>query len=291
MSFTLGVTAVMLPELPFERQIDLCLKLGIHYYQYRPRDISEGQREKPWSNWGNHCFDLTPQRFADEGAALTRQLREAGLEPWGAVPNLTIEHDDDAIQLLIEGIVAADARCMRCGPPAYPKEPFDFENYLKRTRDRYMEVIEKYSGPAGVKLIVEMHADSSATSPGLARLLVDGFDPDQLGLILDLPNAAREGYVQPSLCISAVEPWLDCVHVGGARRVIGAVDEFGGHRIETPFCSLEESDIHTPSWLQILDVAGRTDLPLIIEDYTANMSGEDRLVRSARYLQRVIGSL
>lgn len=287
----LGVTAVMLPELDFDEQRALCARLGVKYYQYRPRVIGADQRDKPYSNWGNHKFDLTPQRLVDEGAELTRQLRGDGLEPWGTVPALTIDADDDDVERHLDGAVAAEAKCVRCGPPAYPKQPFDYAKMLEEILARYRQIVERFSGPRGIKLIIETHANSLATSPGLAYLIVREFEPAQVGVIFDLPNFAKEGRVTPALAVSVLRDHIDCVHVGAARLIEkDEPDALGNRQVEWAFCGFEEGDLHMPTWLQTLKDAG-VSAPLIIEDFTAGISGTHRLERSVAYLKRALGTL
>ncbi|HUT36267.1 MAG TPA: sugar phosphate isomerase/epimerase [Planctomycetota bacterium] len=286
----MGVTAVMLPELDFDEQVALCRELGIRYYQYRPRVIPPEQRDKPWGNWGNHKFDLTPERLAKEGAALTRRLRDAGMEPWGTVPTLTVDAPDDAIRLHLEGAAAAEAKCIRCGPPGYPREPFDYPELLKRVVARYAEVIEKLSAPMGIKLILETHCGTMITSPGLAWNVVRNFPSGRIGVIFDMANFGREGEVNPVLAVSVLRDYIDCCHIGGNRRVIVDVDPLGCKRLSGQMCRMEEGDLHLPSWVKALHGAGLNP-PLIIEDFTPNMSGADRLRQSAVALRRMLAAL
>ena len=286
----LGVTAVMLPELDFDEQIALCQELGIRYYQYRPRVIPPDQRDKPYSNWGNHKFDLTPERLVREGRHFTRRLRDCGIEPWGTLPALTVEAPDDQIKLHLEGAAEAEAKCVRCGPPNYPPQPFDYGEYLERVLDRYAYVVEKLSGPMGIKLILETHCGTAVCAPGLAWNIVRHFSPERVGVIFDLPNFAREGAVSPVLAVSVLRHHIDCCHVGGSRRVIRDVDHLGCKVVASQMCRMEESDLHIPSWLAALRDA-RLSPPLIIEDFTPNMTGADRLRQSAAALERFLAGL
>ncbi len=286
----LGVTAVMLPELDFDEQLALCRELGIRYYQYRPRTIPPEQRHEPYSNWGNHKFDLTPQRLVLEGRQLTRRLRDAGMEPWGTVPNLLVEMPDEEIKVHLEGAAEAEAKCVRCGPPPYPKAPFDYRDYLERVLDRYTYVVEKLSAPMGIKLIIETHCNTAVCSPGLAWNIVRHFPPERLGVIFDIPNFAREGAVNPILAVSVLRDHIDCCHVGGSRRIIRDVDPLGCKVAATQMCRMEESDLHIPTWLAALREAGLSP-PLIIEDFTPNMPGAERLRQSAAALKRFLAAL
>jgi len=286
----LGVTAVMLPDLDFGEQIEICRELGVNYYQYRPRVIPENRRGEPYSNWGNHKFDLTPDRLLKEGAKLTKRLRDAGLEPWGTVPSLSVDMPDDEIRHHLEGAIVAEAKCVRCGPPAYPSEPFDYAQLLNCTVERYKHVIERLSAPMGIKLILETHCRTMITAPGLAWNVVRHFPPQRVGVIFDMANFGREGEVNPVLAVSVLRDYIDCCHVGGHRRVIADVDPLGCKRLGGQMCRIEESDLHIPTWLKAIRDAG-IEPPLIIEDFTPNMTGADRLRQSATFLHRLLDTL
>ena len=286
----LGVTAVMLPELDFEEQVELCRSLGLKYYQYRPRVIDEDERTQPYSNWDNHKFDLTPDRLVDEGRSLTNRLRQAGLEPYGTLPELWIDMPADEIKRHLEGAAVAEAKWVRCKPPEYPKGPFDYAELLGRTIDLYSDVIEKLSAPMGIRLLIETHAKTIATAPGLAWNICRNFSAENIGVIFDLPNFTKEGEVKPNLAVSVLKDYIGCVHIGGGRRVITAVDVLGSKVVGHQWCSLEESDLHAPTWLKVLAAAG-VQAPLIIEDFTPNMKGAERLKRSSTFLHKVLETL
>ncbi|MDD5678017.1 MAG: TIM barrel protein [Kiritimatiellae bacterium] len=283
----LGVTAVMLPELDFEEQIALCAELGLHYYQYRPRIIPEAQRSKPYSNWGNHKFDLTPQIFLREGAVITAQLRKAGLEPWGALPSANIDDPDETLRLHLEGAAKAQARCVRVDPPPCPDKPFNYAELLERMIRRYDIIVRTMARPLGIKIIIETHCRSLVTSPGLAWAICRHFDPRELGVIFDIANFTREGELHPNLAVSVLRDYIDCVHLGGSRRVVDKVDALGCNVVTVQFSAFENSDLHIPTWLNALHAAG-VKAPIIIEDFTPDMTGTDRLRRDVAFLNKVI---
>ncbi len=278
----LGVNAVMLPELDFAQQIELCASAKVHYYQYRPRHIPAEQRDKPYSFWGNHKFDLTPERLLAEGPALTRQLRAAGMEPWGTAPALNVDASDEQLLLHVRGAAAAEARCVRCNPPVYPRGIFDYPAYLEQTISRYRHAVT-LAAPLGIKLIIETHSGTAACSPALAWNICRHFDPRELGLIMDIANFHREGEINPSLALSILRPHIDCIHIGGSRRAKTKRDEFGCAITTWEFCDLPESDSYIPAWIAALKAAG-LNAPLVIEDYEPNVPSPQRLARCAKLL-------
>lgn len=285
----LGVTAVMLPELDFEDQLDLCRSLGITHYVYRPRLIPEKARDQPYSNWGNHKFDLTPERLKDSGKVLSDRLREAGLQTWGTVPNCDTGTPLDELRLHLEGAAAVGAPNVRINPVRYPQTLFDFRAYLDQVRGQYRDIVAA-AKPLRVKIVIEMHGGYASCSPGLLRMIVDEFDPADVGVLLDFANLAIEGFVQPVLTLSVLRDHLDHAHIGGCRRVDGTYDAHGFRRAEFLTCPLTESDLHIPTWLRLLAQIGRP-IPLVIEDYTPSMSGAARLTRTARSLKSLLEEL
>jgi sugar phosphate isomerase/epimerase len=285
----IGVTAVMLPELDFPAQLALCARLGVTRYQIRPRNIPETERGKPPSPWGNHRFDLTPERLVEEGPAIASAIRGAGLEPWGTLPAASIDDADDALKLHAEGAALSGAGRVRIGPTPYPVHPFDYREYLARVVDRYAAVVGRVTRPAGVKILIETHCGSAATSPGLARNLCAGFAPRDLGVILDIANFSREGEVEPVLAVSVLRDWIDCVHLGGSRRVDDGIDDGGCRKVRPVFCPLDESDLNPGAWISALAEAG-LDSPIIIEDFGDYADGPGRLERSVAVLKRIAGT-
>lgn len=282
----LGVTAVMLPELDFVEQVEHCRALGVTHYVFRPRYIPEAQRGKAYHSHGNHKFDLTPERLIAEGPSFRRTLESAGMVPFCTVPTDNADATDDTFRKHLDGCVACGATRLRVAPISYPPGVFDYEDYLARARRRYEELL-RLAEPYGVKIVIEMHAGTSATSPGLAYNLIHGFDPAKLGVIIDLPNFAREGYITPGLALSVLKPWVDHAHLGGHRRTAGDYDAHGFRQAGSQMCALTESDLHIPSWLDAIADANPSAV-LVIEDYSSNMPGALRLKLNAEAVTRLM---
>ena len=274
----LGVTAVMLPELDFQEQIALCVELGVTHYTARPRVIPDAQRDKPWHSHGNHKFDLTPHRLIEEGEAMARQLEDAGMTAFGTVPALTAQADADTIKLHCEGAAKIGAGRMRMATGPYPTQVFDYAAALEQQVEQYGRAVD-IAQTYGLKLVIETHSSSLAASPALAWNILKHFEPTQLGAIFDLPNFAREGNLVAHLAVSVLKDYIDHLHVGGLRRVRGEQDAKGFAHERTEMCGMKEGDLYIPGWLDLARQHA-PDAPWVLEDYSAGLSGEQRLRRA-----------
>jgi len=285
-NFLLGVSAVMLSELDFPEQLSLCRSLDLAYYVYRPRIIAADARQEPFSNWRNHRFDLTPQRLLDEGPRLRSEIENAGLVPFCTMPEVDTSTDVDEIEMHLRGASAGGCSRFRLSPQDFPRPVFDFEDHCREVVDVYRQVIDR-AQPLGLKVVIEMHVGNMACDPGLVYQILKHFSPDALGVILDLPNLAQQGSIDPVLAISVLQPWLDHCHVGGCRKKTTGKDEFGCAVTEPEFCSLADSDIHLPAWFATLAGVDRS-CPLIIEDFADGLTGAERLQRTVADTRQIL---
>jgi hypothetical protein len=93
--------------------------------------------------------------------------------------------------------------------------------------------------------------------------------------------------VNPNLAVSVLRDYIDCIHIGGDKRVQGPPDRFGCVTWTYAACPMEQSQLNIPAWIAALRQA-KVTAPLIIEDYEPGLAGAQRLTRSAQLLQRIL---
>lgn len=285
--FPLGLTAVMLPDLDFDEQIALCKEVGITHYSVRPRIIPETQVAAAPGNWGRHLFDLTPARLVTEGKAIAQKLASAGMTPFGTVPTATIQNTEEQLVEHFKGASLVGAGRVRVAPLPYPQDQaFDYHALLKETIAGYKRAVA-IAKPFGQKVVIESHCRSLATSPALALNICREFDPSELGVIFDIANFHIEGGLRPNLAVAVLGDYIDHIHIGGSKRISSASDAIGFDVPSMRMCAMTEAHLYLPDWIKALHDAGR-HVPLLIEDYTPNMSGAARLRRSAADLKRLV---
>jgi len=79
----------------------------------------------------------------------------------------------------------------------------------------------------GVKALVELHHETITASASAAFRLVDGLDPEHIGVIHDLGNLIIEGQERPTSAFELLGPYLAHVHIKNARWVAGDPDADG----------------------------------------------------------------
>lgn len=287
--FPLGVTAVMLPQLDFDRQLALCTQLGITHYSWRPRVIAADQRDKPHNPWGRHEFDLTPTRLIDEGPRLRRQLEAAGLVSFGTVPACNSAASDDELKQHFEGSAIVGAGRVRISPAPYPQGAFDYGDLLTSTIERYRQVVA-IARSFGQKIVLETHSGSFVSSPALALNICRHFDPTDIGVIFDINNFMIEGGLKPNLAVAVIGKYIDHAHVGGALCTFGQRDELGFRQPAHEMCSLLDGGSHVPTWVRAMHEAG-VHAPLVIENFSVHADNGQLLTESAQQLQAVMKTL
>ncbi len=290
--FPLGYTAVMLPELDLQEQIALSQSLGVTHVSLRPRHVPAEQVGKPYNNWGNYKFDLTPARLVREGKEIKKQLDDGGMTVCGTVPAINTDADDAVLKEAFEGAAIVNAGCTRIAPTGgrgYPAQgAFNYQEWLDKTVAGYAKAIN-LAKPFGIKVVIETHAHLIATSPALALNICKNFSTKEIGTIFDIANFNIEGNYQPNLAVAVLQDYIDHVHIGGVKRA-GNYDAMGFRTAERVMCPLTEADLYIPDWIRALHDAKRY-VPLLVENYTNNIPGSLRLTESVNAIKRVMATL
>ncbi|MDF2718320.1 MAG: Xylose isomerase domain protein barrel [Paenibacillus sp.] len=208
-----AVFTVMMPEYTPEDTIAALKKHGYDGIEWRVTGFDAGRLQDKPSFWGNNLSTVDAGSSEERLLALKRLADEAGL----AVPNLgcylkvgdlaAVERDMRTAKLL-------GAPSIRIAVPGYNRTK-TYGELFKETRD-YMERVQELGGRFGIKALIEMHMNMIAPSAGLARRLVEGFDPERIGVIFDPGNMVYEGYEQYRMGLEVLGEYLAHVHVKNA---------------------------------------------------------------------------
>ncbi|MCW8133135.1 MAG: sugar phosphate isomerase/epimerase [Planctomycetota bacterium] len=291
-----SVTTVMIPEHDQAETVALLQRLGYQGVEWRARRIPDSARSQPYSFWGNHKNDLTPERFLKDARTIRKLCDDHGLKLVALAPQARADQLDE-VKLLADG--AAEA--MFCGPSGsamVSAQPILVRIGAPRGYDGtvpyptlYQEAVEAYgkaleiTRERHVKTIVEIHGGTIMVSASLAYRIVSNFDPKDIGVIYDVNNMAKDGYETSKMALELLGPYLAHVHLGGQRPVPGDRDAGGTLRWKWEGCALADGLLHVPSIYENLKAVGFRGFTSI-EDFRPG-AAEAKLKESMDYLKAV----
>lgn len=279
-----SVTTVALPHLSLEETVDFVSRLGYDGVELRVRRIPSQAAGQPYSFWGNHKNDLSPNNFV-QLAPRIRQLCEArGLAIPALASNATAADLDD-IRRLAEGAALCGCPLVRIGAPRRYDGSVPYAEIFAEAAEAFGRALEAIK-PFGVRGLLEIHGGTVTVSVGLAYRLVSLFPPDQIGVIYDVQNMIREGFEGLRLGLDVLGPYLAHVHVGGHAPQSGAKDEAGTVRWTWKATSLGEGLLGVPDLLSELERVGY-DRFVTVEDLRPDVDPEEKFRGALEYLRRV----
>lgn len=208
-----SVFSLILPDLDFSGQVALLKETGWDGIEVRVADLDPAKKSEPFSYWGNRRDGIGPSNIASLVPSMKSDCDSAGI----AIPALapySLANEPEKFEPLAEAAHRLDCRLVRVMAPWYGKDG-KFSGLFSSAREG-LGKIEAMAKRHGVKAALEIHMNGIASSPSGARRLVDGFNPDFIGITLDPGNMVYEGYEQWRMACEILGPYLAHVHVKNA---------------------------------------------------------------------------
>lgn len=163
--------------------------------------------------WGLKGLDTASADVAE----MVRRTADAGLEIVGFLNAGPLWQIDD-LRRWSEAIAACPGKTLRVNPPWFAwdytesrHQPNGYMDLVERTRDA-MPMLETLAREYDVRYVIELHAGSTAACPWAMRYLLDGIDPDCVGVIYDPANMILEGFIRPRGACELLGRHLAYVH-------------------------------------------------------------------------------
>ncbi|MFC5467988.1 sugar phosphate isomerase/epimerase family protein [Cohnella suwonensis] len=209
----LSVFTVATPDMTPEKLAAAAKKAGLSGIEWRYTEVPADVRGSEPSFWGNNLCTISPSGGTAELDRFKRAAEEAGLVSLSVTPYLRAG-DLEATEKVLQAAKHIGASYIRVGVPGYDRTK-PFEELFKLGRE-YLAEAEKLCRKYGVKGLVETHHVTIAASASGARRLVEGFDPNHIGVLYDPGNLAHEGYENYRMGLEILGPYLAHVHVKNA---------------------------------------------------------------------------
>ncbi|MEM7735742.1 MAG: sugar phosphate isomerase/epimerase [Deinococcota bacterium] len=271
----LGVFTVMLPDLSPEDAAPALKQAGYDGVEWRVTHIPAERKQESPSFWGNNLctFDIT-----EADAAQAKQLAaSANLD----IPSLGTYISVGSMDEFKQTLSFAEA----AGAPAFrvrmPRNQTPYWTLFQETQTFLAEAI-KLASAKNIKILIEIHQNSIVTSASSARLMLQDFDPAQIGVIHDAGNMAREGFEHYQMGLEMLGAHLSHVHVKNAAYSLPSGDEGVWEPCWSP---LEYGVVDFKMLFKALKAVGY-DGWLVVEDFSQKRPTLDALSYNRDFVHR-----
>jgi sugar phosphate isomerase/epimerase len=214
--------------------------------------------------------------------------KTAGLD-YSGIGGYQVLGDRDAVLTMLRVTARLGARRVRVvmpstgGPRPYPAVFDEAREELGWVADRAAEL--------GVQALVELHQGTVTASASAALRLVEGCDPEHVGVIHDLGNLVVEGQEDHSSAFQLLGPYLAHVHVKNALwATTGATRPDGSTRWESRWAPLRSGQASVRDYLAELAAHGY-DGWVTVEDFSTELPLAERTAGNLQYLRSLLAEL
>jgi sugar phosphate isomerase/epimerase len=214
---------------------------------------------------------------------IARVTRDAGLAFSGLGGYARVGEREDALRLL-RATAELGAGRVRLTMPA--REDADYRDVFAGARRDLAWAVDR-ARELDVKVLVELHHRTITPSASAALRLVDGLDPDHVGVIHDLGNLVIEGYEDTVGAFQMLGEYLAHVHVKNVRWAeTGSVGFDGDVGWTEHWASLRSGQASVVAYFEALADVGY-DGWVTLEDFSTGLPLEARLADDLAYLRSV----
>ncbi|MDO5863158.1 sugar phosphate isomerase/epimerase [Paenarthrobacter ureafaciens] len=262
---------------------------GWHGIEWRVTDQAEAPEPGFWA--GNKAtWPMTG--IEDSVPEIARITSEAGLE-FSGLGGYARCDNHDGVERVLAATAALGARQVRVNVLPLGNstmgglEPsgLSYPELFAATRGHYEWVAER-AAHHGVKALVELHHGTVTASASSARRLLEGLDPQHVGVIHDLGNLLIEGWESPLPALELLGPYLAHVHVKNARWVrTENRDEAGASVWVNEWAPLAEGQGSVLEYFKALASVGY-DHWVTVEDFSTEVPLAERTAGNLDFLRR-----
>ncbi|MGO4857169.1 sugar phosphate isomerase/epimerase family protein [Arthrobacter sp. 2MCAF14] len=257
--------------------------------EWRVTDQAEAAEPGFWA--GNRAtWPMTG--LEDSIPEIARLTADAGLEFSGLGGYARCDNHDD-VDRVLAATAALGAKQVRVNVLPLGnsniggQEPtgLPYPELFAATREHY-EWVASRAAHHGVKALVELHHGTVTASASSARRLLEGLDPQHVGVIHDLGNLLIEGWESPLPALQLLGPYLAHVHVKNARWVrIDSKDESGAAVWVNEWAPLAEGQASVLAYFRALAEVGY-DSWVTLEDFSTELPLEERTASNLAYVRK-----
>jgi len=215
----LGVYSIVLPDY---RRDDAAAKIA--EVGYTGVEWTVGYEDRVFNS--GEQWHVSLEHLEEDAPRALEVAQRHGLD----IPSLGTSSDTGdlaKIERLMKAAVAMGAPMLRIGSAGYNGSTH-YEELREMVVENY-RTIEAMAADHGVKALIEIHANTICPSASAAMRILEHFDPEHVGAILDPGNMVIEGMERWRMGIEILGPYLAHVH---AKNMAWVQDDGGAWKWE-----------------------------------------------------------
>ena len=287
-----GVFSVCTPEYTPEETLKLLKELGYDGVEWRvtnipkevPKDIPYGRRY-----WADNKATIDIETVEEQAPHLAALAKEYGLETL-ALASYLDPSQYDKVESVLRAAVIMGAPKIRVFQQGYraTDEQKNYRVAMAETR-LHLQNLEILSRKYGVKIILEMHHDTLLSSPNAAWNVLQGLDPDCLGINIDPGNMVYEGFENYQKAFELLGPFIAHVHFKNSVPTEDGRDEFGSKKWKREWAPLWDGMADLRECFRVLKKFGY-DGTFSVEDFCDELPTKEKLAADLAYIRKLEAS-
>jgi sugar phosphate isomerase/epimerase len=281
----LSVFTVATPDLTPEQLAITAKEAGIDGIEWRYKEVAEAiSGDKP-SFWGNNLCTVSPNGGEEYLAHIKQVTDQNNLTLLSVTPYLTAG-DVEGTEKVLAVAQKLGARFIRIGSTTYDRT-HNYQELYEQTKS-YLKNVEPLCKQYGIKGLIETHHGTITASASATRHIVDGFNPDQIGVIYDPGNMVYEGFENYRMGMELLGPYLAHVHIKNAGWLpTSELESDGSIKWKADWKPMKEGMVPWKLILEDLKFVGY-DGYLGLEDFSLEYESREMLKQYVSYMRSLL---
>ncbi len=273
-----GYFTAALPDWTAEEVVQNLAAQGWDGVEWRVVDDPGADEVGFWA--GNRA--TWPMTGLEDNLAAMRDLpAAAGLDVIG-VGGYVRCTDRDNVERILAATAEIGAPQVRVTVPGVADDE-TYPEVFARVREAYAWVAER-AAVHGVKALIELHHRTITASASAAMRVIDGLDPDHVGVIHDMGNLIYEGWERTLWGAQLLGPYLAHVHVKNTVYESAGVGDDGTLSFKPKAAALRRGQADLRTYLAELAQTGY-DGWVVCEDFSTDLPLAQRTADNLAYLK------
>lgn len=283
-----SIFTVMLPDWDPQTAVTRLAASGYDGVEWRVTNTRKEVRNDPVSYWGHNLCTVELDTILETAESVYKMTKKAGLKT-AALAGYHRADDINATKVMLEAAQIMKAPLMRVGTPRYDGKT-NFNVLFKESRKDFARTA-KLAEKAGVKCCLETHMGIITPSASSARRLLEGLNPDAVGVIYDPGNMVTEGQEETKMGLEILGSYLAHVHCKNGTWVKKAKVKPGKHPWAPGIATrLDEGIVDWTKVLRDLKSVGYKGY-ISFEDFSDVRKTEAKVKFNIRYIQGLLKKL